>query len=202
MCIICPNQVVAPNPNRLRLSLPGTAAVALASLPLAASPANAAKVKRAIAATKRMRRWIFSEFASLQICTQRVAVDTQHWRRRDKLEARNGFTRNQYRNRHYLISGRKNNVLHLLSSKARMNRPSVSFIAFIKFLEKDEDLQSKIKVAENPQQIIDIAQSSGFTISSLELRSCSSDLSAHYFPWATKGNDFRRNFFKRKGQQQ
>ena len=31
-------------PNRLKLSLAGTAAVALASLPLAVSPANAAKV--------------------------------------------------------------------------------------------------------------------------------------------------------------
>ncbi len=78
--------------------------------------------------------------------------------------------------------------------------PSESFIAFIKFLEKDEDLQSKIKVAENPQQIIDIAESTGFTISPLELRISSSGLSADYFPWATKGNDFRRNFFKRKGQ--
>ncbi|MCT0215604.1 Nif11-like leader peptide family natural product precursor [Synechococcus sp. CS-1330] len=87
-----------------------------------------------------------------------------------------------------------------MPSSSPGNRPSESFIAFIKFLEKDENLQSKIKVAENPQQIIDIAESTGFTISPLELRTSSSDLSAHYFPWATKGNDFRRNFFKRKGQ--
>ena len=33
-----------PRSNRLSLSLAGTAAVALASLPLAVSPANAAKV--------------------------------------------------------------------------------------------------------------------------------------------------------------
>jgi predicted ribosomally synthesized peptide with nif11-like leader len=79
-------------------------------------------------------------------------------------------------------------------------RPSGSFVAFIKFLEEDEDLQSKIKVAENPQQIIDIAESTGFTISFLELRTCSKDLSAPYFPWANNGNEFRRNFFKRKGQ--
>ena len=77
------------------------------------------------------------------------------------------------------------------------NRPSKPFIAFIKFLEKDEDLQSKIKVAENPQQMIDIAESTGFTISHFDLRTYSSDLSAHYFPWATKGNEFRRNFFKK-----
>jgi hypothetical protein len=38
-----PRQVVVPNPNRLSLSIAGTAAVALASLPLAVSPA-AAKV--------------------------------------------------------------------------------------------------------------------------------------------------------------
>ena len=85
-------------------------------------------------------------------------------------------------------------------SKTPQSRPPEALLAFIKFLEKDEDLQSKIKVAENPQQIIDIAESTGFTISPLELRTSSSDLSAHYFPWATKGNDFRRNFFKRKGQ--
>ena len=80
------------------------------------------------------------------------------------------------------------------------SRSPKALLAFIKFLEKDEDLQSKIKVAENPQQIIDIAESTGFTISPLELRISSSGLSADYFPWATKGNDFRRNFFKRKGQ--
>ena len=77
------------------------------------------------------------------------------------------------------------------------NRPSESFIAFVKLLEKDEDLQAKIKLAKNSQQIIDIAESRGFTISPLELRTYSSDLSAHYFPWATRENEFRRNFFKR-----
>jgi predicted ribosomally synthesized peptide with nif11-like leader len=85
-----------------------------------------------------------------------------------------------------------------LHSSSSRNSPSESFIAFVKFLEKDEGLQSKIKVAENHQQIIDIAESAGFTFSCLELRTYSSDLSAHYFPWATKGNEFRRNFFKRK----
>jgi predicted ribosomally synthesized peptide with nif11-like leader len=84
-----------------------------------------------------------------------------------------------------------------VASSSSENRPSKSFIAFIKLLEKDEDLQSKIKVAENPQQMINIAESTGFTISHLDLRTYSSDLSAHYFPWATKGNEFRRNFFKK-----
>ncbi len=81
-----------------------------------------------------------------------------------------------------------------------MNRPSEALLAFVKFLEKEEDLQSKIKVAENPQQIIDIAESTGFTISPLELRIWSKELTANYFPWATKGSEFRHNFFKRKGQ--
>ena len=81
-----------------------------------------------------------------------------------------------------------------------MNRPPEALLAFIKSLEKEEDLQSKIKVAENPQQIIDIAESTGFTISPLELRIWSKELTANCFPWASKGNEFRRNFFKRKGQ--
>jgi predicted ribosomally synthesized peptide with nif11-like leader len=88
----------------------------------------------------------------------------------------------------------------LLAIPLPMNRPSEALLAFTKFLEKDEDLQSKIKAAENPQQIIDIAESEGFTISPLELRTWSKELTANSFPWATKGNDFRRNFFKRAGQ--
>ena len=88
----------------------------------------------------------------------------------------------------------------MLAIPLPMNRPSEALLAFTKFLEKDEDLQSKIKAAENPQQIIDIAESEGFTISPLELRTWSKELSADYFPWATKGNEFRRNFFKRAGQ--
>ena len=90
--------------------------------------------------------------------------------------------------------------ISLLAIPLPMNRPSEALLAFTKFLEKDEDLQSKIKAAENPQQIIDIAESEGFTISPLELRTWSKELTANSFPWATKGNDFRRNFFKRAGQ--
>ena len=80
------------------------------------------------------------------------------------------------------------------------NRPPEALFSFVKVLEQDRDLQSKIKAAENPQQIIDIAESEGFTISPLELRTWSKELTANSFPWATKGNDFRRNFFKRAGQ--
>ena len=88
----------------------------------------------------------------------------------------------------------------MLAIPLPMNRPSEALLAFTKFLEKDEDLQSKIKAAENPQQIIDIAESRGFAISPLELRTWSKELTANYFPWASKGNEFRRNFFKRAGQ--
>ena len=84
-------------------------------------------------------------------------------------------------------------------SQTPESRPPEALLAFVKFLEKDEDLQSKIKAAENPQQIIDIAESEGFTISPLELRTWSKELTADYFPWASNGNEFRRNFFKRKG---
>ena len=80
------------------------------------------------------------------------------------------------------------------------NRPPEALVAFVKVLEQDRDLQSKIKAAENPQQIIDIAESRGFAISPLELRTWSKELTANYFPWASKGNEFRRNFFKRAGQ--
>jgi predicted ribosomally synthesized peptide with nif11-like leader len=66
-------------------------------------------------------------------------------------------------------------------------------------LELDNNLQVKVKAAENPQQIINIAESTGYVISQQELRTWSAELSAHYFPWATQGNEFRRNFFKGEG---
>ena len=78
--------------------------------------------------------------------------------------------------------------------------PPEALFAFVKVLEQDRDLQSKIKAAKYPQQIIEIAESRGFAISHLELRTWSKELTANYFPWASKGNEFRRNFFKRAGQ--
>jgi predicted ribosomally synthesized peptide with nif11-like leader len=74
-----------------------------------------------------------------------------------------------------------------------------SLIRFTKALQESSDLQERVKAASNPQQIVDIAESIGFTVSLLELRTYSSGLTADYFPWAAMGNEWRRNFFKRQG---
>ena len=75
---------------------------------------------------------------------------------------------------------------------------SGALIAFCKLLEADSDLQSRVKAAENPKEIIEIAATVGHEISSMELRVWSRELSANYFPWATKGHEWRRNFFAQK----
>jgi hypothetical protein len=77
--------------------------------------------------------------------------------------------------------------------------PSDALFAFCKALNESIDLQSKVKATENPQQIIEIAANAGHEISYVELRIWSRELSADYFPWATMGHEWRRNFFKRKG---
>ena len=77
--------------------------------------------------------------------------------------------------------------------------PPKALVAFIKLLEQDGNLQAKVKAADNPQQIIEIAESTGCAISRMELRTWSAELAADYYPWATQGSEFRRNFFKRKG---
>lgn len=94
----------------------------------------------------------------------------------------------------------RSNKLRIACAPPISSFPPEALLAFVKFLEKNKELQSKIKNADSPQQIIDIAESEGFTISSLELRTWSKELTADYFPWATQGNEFRRNFFKGKGQ--
>ena len=76
---------------------------------------------------------------------------------------------------------------------------SEALFAFCQLLEGDLDLQSRVKAAETPKQIIDIAGSIGHHISFVELRVWSRELAADYFPWATMGHEWRRNFFKRKG---
>ena len=81
----------------------------------------------------------------------------------------------------------------------RDNFPSDSLVAFCNLLEKSRDLQAKVKAAVNPQQVIDIAASTGHEITYVELRVLSRELSAEYFPWAGKGHELRRNFFKQKG---
>jgi hypothetical protein len=74
--------------------------------------------------------------------------------------------------------------------------PSNQLINFCKLLDESNDLQSQIKQATTPKQIIAIAASNGCEISYKELRIWSKELKASYFPWAQKGNEWRRNFFK------
>jgi hypothetical protein len=69
-------------------------------------------------------------------------------------------------------------------------------INFCKLLDESNDLQSQTKEATTPKQIIAIAASNGYEISYKELRIWSKELKAPYFPWAGKGNEWRRNFFK------
>jgi predicted ribosomally synthesized peptide with nif11-like leader len=76
--------------------------------------------------------------------------------------------------------------------------PPKALSSFCKALDENSALQSKVKAAENPQRIIEIAASTGHDISSVELRIWSRELVADYFPWATKGHEWRRNFFKQK----
>ena len=74
--------------------------------------------------------------------------------------------------------------------------PPDQLINFCKLLDESKDLQSQIKEATTPKQIIAIAASNGYEISYETLRIWSKELKAPYFPWAEKGNEWRRNFFK------
>ena len=73
--------------------------------------------------------------------------------------------------------------------------PSNQLINFIKLADESNDLQSQIKEVTTAEQIIAIAASNGYEISCKELRTWSKELKAPYFPWAEKGNEWRRNFF-------
>jgi hypothetical protein len=85
------------------------------------------------------------------------------------------------------------------TDRHQTNLPSEALAAFCKLLDETSDLQAKVRAADNPHQIIDIAASAGLEISYLELRIFSRELSAEYFPWAGKGHELRRDFFKSKG---
>ena len=76
-----------------------------------------------------------------------------------------------------------------------MNPPD-ALIAFCKLLEGDKNLQSQVKAAKHPQQIIEIATATGHEITTNELRYWSKELRAPYFPWSQMGNTWRRNFFE------
>ena len=73
--------------------------------------------------------------------------------------------------------------------------PPNQLINFLKLVDESNDLQSQIKEAATPKQIIAIAASNGYEISYKELRTWSKELKAPYFPWAEQGNEWRRNFF-------
>ena len=70
-----------------------------------------------------------------------------------------------------------------------------ALLEFCKRLESDTGLQAKIKATENPHQIIEIASSLGLEFSVIELRVWSRELVTDCFPWAKRGNEWRRNFF-------
>ena len=72
---------------------------------------------------------------------------------------------------------------------------SNQLINFIELADESNDLQSQIKEVTTAEQIIAIAASNGYEISYKELRTWSKELKAPYFPWAEKGNEWRRNFF-------
>ena len=76
--------------------------------------------------------------------------------------------------------------------------PPRALLEFCKRLESNPDLQARVKATEKPHQIVDIASSLGLQFSVIELRVWSRDLVADYFPWAKKGNEWRRNFFTSK----
>jgi len=81
------------------------------------------------------------------------------------------------------------------ASRPDVSTPPKALLEFCKQLEGDTALQARIKAAENPQQIVDIASSLGLHLSVLELRVWSRELATDCFPWAMMGDEWRRNFF-------
>ena len=69
-------------------------------------------------------------------------------------------------------------------------------IAFTRAGDQDSTLQASLSAAQSPQEIIQIAQDSGFTITLSQLKQAAPDLSASYWPWSGKGFRYRAQFFK------
>ena len=69
-------------------------------------------------------------------------------------------------------------------------------IAFARAGDQDSTLQASLSAAQSPQEIIQIAQNSGFTITLSQLKQAAPDLSASYWPWSGKGFRYRAQFFK------
>ena len=78
---------------------------------------------------------------------------------------------------------------------SRASTPPQALLEFCKQLDSDSSLQARVKSAENPQQIVDIASSMGLQFSVLELRVWPRELVTDCFPWAMMGDEWRRNFF-------
>ena len=68
---------------------------------------------------------------------------------------------------------------------------------FTELLDQDGEMQEFVKSANTPEQIVKLAESAGVSISVKQLRFWSRELTAPYFPWAEKGNQWRREFFAR-----
>ena len=68
-------------------------------------------------------------------------------------------------------------------------------IAFVACADQDPELQALIAAATTPQQILDLAAARSYAIDPDVLRQASRELSAPYWPWAAKGNSWRRQFF-------
>jgi hypothetical protein len=66
---------------------------------------------------------------------------------------------------------------------------------FIRMVEGDPTLQAEIRQAEQPAQIVALAERHGCVVSVEALRAVSRDLSAPYWPWAGQGHAWRRRFF-------
>jgi len=72
---------------------------------------------------------------------------------------------------------------------------SIELLSFCRQLDASPILAQQVKDSKAPEEIVAVASSAGFQISTNELRRSSRDLSAPYFPWSGKGTKFRRQFF-------
>ena len=80
-------------------------------------------------------------------------------------------------------------------------RPPLSLVSFCKIADKNNDIQLKISNATHPKQIADLAMTTGHEISVEELKLWSNELTAPYFPWPQKGDEWHRSFFKKDYRQ-
>ena len=65
-----------------------------------------------------------------------------------------------------------------------MDESVIAVKEFVYLLDKDKKLQSLVKAAKIPEEILRIAELEGIKISRKQLRFWSGELKAPYFPWA------------------